>query len=335
MVEISNSGQQARNTVAMRLRSLGDALEGHRVKILAVAGLITLVFLSVAPWILSTYILSLLILTLIYSFLGSSANVLLGQAGLASLGQGAFFGAAAYVVAILTTQMSMPIWLAGCAGVLGAIVAGAVLGLAVSHLRVHSFFLASLAAGMVVWGVAYQWVSVTGGDNGISGIPRPELFGITFHGPEMYYFALVLYVIALLVLVLVRRSPFGYSLNALRENETRMRALGYKPWLHQYMGYIFAAAIAGAGGALYATYNQYVSPVSASVGMSLDGLLMAIIGGRGTLLGPFLGAAVIVIVGQLISGYTQHWPMVLGGLYVLVVLYLPNGLLGKRVRKTS
>lgn len=328
------ASEEMAQVVKHRFSFLSHGLQTPRQKILALLGVACLVFFGIAPWILTTYILSLVILTLIYAFLGSSANILLGEAGLASLGQAAFFGGAAYAVAILTTQFHTSIWLAGAAGLLAAMVIAGVLGLVVSHLRHHSFFLASLAAGMVVWGLAYQWVSVTGGDNGISGVPRPDLFGFHFHGPAMYYFVLVFYVLALIVFMIVRRSPFGFSMNALRENEVRMRAVGYNTWAHQYIGYIYAALIAGVGGILYATYNQYVSPVSTSVGMSLDGLLMAIIGGRGTLFGSLLGAAVIVIVGQLISSYTQHWPMVLGGIYVLVVLYLPNGFLGKRVRKS-
>lgn len=338
-MDVTNNGEDVRHSpsdlLMKRLDAVFSRVGPHRTKILLVLAALGGAFLLVAPWILTTYFLSLFILTIIYAYLGSSANILLGEAGLASLGQGAFFGAAAYVVAILTTRFSTSIWLALGAGVLGAVIIAAILGLVVSHLRTHSFFLASLAAGMVVWGASNQWVSITGGDNGISNVPRPELFGITFHGPELYYMALVLYALVLLLIVMIRRSPFGYSLNALRENETRMRALGYKPWIHQYLGYLVAALVAGVGGVLYATYNQYVSPVSAAVAMSLDALLMAILGGRGTLLGPFLGAIVIVVIGQVVSGFTQHWPIVIGGIYVLVVLYMPNGFLGRRVRKGS
>lgn len=289
------------------------------------AALLTAVLVGFLP----RYYLHLVILSLIYGFLAASIDLLMGPAGLTSFGHAAFFGGAAYTVGVLTTRMAAPFPVATAAGLATAILMAATFGLLVSHLRGDQFLLATLALGMVVWGGAYRWVSMTGGDNGVPGIPRPSLAGISFAEPRaMYYLALALFILALLAVAALKRSPLGYSLLGVRENEARLRSLGYNVWLHKYLGFVISGFIAGVGGVLYAYYNGFVSPVDVHITTSVQGVLMVILGGTGTPLGPLVGSVVVVVIRDLLSAYTERWMTVLGVLYVVVMLYVPAGLSG-------
>lgn len=291
--------------------------------------LVAALSVAVLAGFLPRYYLHLVILSLIYAFLASSIDLLMGLAGLTSFGHAAFFGGGAYAVGVLTTRMSAPFSVATLAGLATAILMAAVFGLLVSHLRGDQFLLATLALGMVVWGGAYRWVSMTGGDNGLPGIPRPSLAGIAFADQHaMYYLVLALFIVVLLVLGALKRSPLGYSLLGVRENEARLRSLGYNVWLHKYIGFVISGLIAGVGGVLYAYYNGFVSPVDVHITTSVQGVLMVILGGMGTSFGPLVGSLVVVVIRDLLSAYTERWMTILGVLYVVVMLYAPAGLSG-------
>jgi branched-chain amino acid transport system permease protein len=169
---------------------------------------------------------------------------------------------------------------------------------------------------------------MTGGDNGISGIPTPELgLPISLDEPIVfYYFVLLVFLAAFLLLYIFTRSPFGQSLMGVRESESRMRILGYNTWLHKYLAYVVAGAFGGISGVLWAYYNGFVSPVDANLNASFEAFLMVILGGPGTLIGPAVGAGTIVFLKNFISAYTDRWLLIIGGLYVLLILFAPGGL---------
>jgi branched-chain amino acid transport system permease protein len=182
---------------------------------------------------------------------------------------------------------------------------------------------------MVVWGLAFRWVSLTMGDSGIAGIERPSIAGLALSNPlRFYYLALAAFALTLWILLRVVRSPFGLSLRGIRETERRMRALGYDVWLHKYVAFVLSGALAGLAGALWAYYDGFVSPVEVHLVTSVETLLMVALGGPGTLVGPALGAAVLVLSKNLLSLYTKRWLLVLGLVYIGVIALAPKGLVG-------
>jgi len=188
----------------------------------------------------------------------------------------------------------------------------------------------TLALGMVVWGLAFRWVSMTKGDNGIAGVPRPEL-GLPWSMAAplpFFYVVLVAALLAWALLGLLVRSPFGLTLQGIRESESRMRALGYNVWLHKYLAFVLSGAFAGFAGVFWAYYNGFVSPVDVQLVTSVETLLMVALGGPGTLAGPALGAALIVFLKNFVSVYTKRWLLILGAVYIGVILFAPRGVLG-------
>jgi len=257
-------------------------------------------------------------------------DLLLGYTGLPSLGHAAYFGVAAYTVGILSTdyQRGFPTCL--LAGLLLAVLFAAVFGLLAIRASGTYFLMITLALGMVVWGLAFRWVSMTKGDNGIAGVPRPDLplpWNLAAPLP-FFYVALVAALLAWALLGLLVRSPFGLSLMGIRESESRMRALGYNVWLHKYLAFVIAGGFAGFAGVFWAYYNGFVSPVDVQLVTSVETLLMVALGGPGTLAGPALGAAVIVFLKNFVSVYTKRWLLILGAVYIGVILFAPRGVLG-------
>lgn len=280
--------------------------------------------------LLSAYPLALLTHATIVAILAMSLDVLLGYTGLPSLGHAAYFGIAAYTAGILATQHGGGFALGLLAGVGLAALAAALFGLLAVRAAGTYFLMITLALGMVVWGLAVRWVSLTGGDNGVAGVPRPALplpWSLTAPLP-FFYLVLVAALLAGALLALLVRSPFGLTLRGIRESESRMRALGYDVWLHKYLAFVIAGAFAGYAGVLWAYYNGFVSPVDVQLVTSIETLLMVALGGPGTLAGPALGAAVIVFLKNFASVYTKRWLLILGLVYIGVILWAPGGLLG-------
>jgi branched-chain amino acid transport system permease protein len=188
----------------------------------------------------------------------------------------------------------------------------------------------TLALSQVLWGIAFGWRSLTGGDDGLPDVPRPNLplpWSMSDNTP-FYYFVLLFFLVGAFVLARIVVSPFGYALRGIRESESRMLALGYDVWRYKLTAFVVGAAFAGLAGCLYAYFNRFVSPDYVHVVRSAEVLLMVILGGAGTLVGPAIGATLIVLLQNLISTYTERWVTVLGIIYVLVALLAPNGLAG-------
>ena len=286
--------------------------------------------LLISPPFLSSFLLTLLTQALIYAILAMSLDVILGYTGLASLGHAAYFGLGAYSVGILATRHGAGFWITLPVGVLLAVAVAAIFGLVALRATGVYFLMITLALGMVVWGLAHRWVTMTQGDNGISAIPRPDL-GLPWslaHSVPFYYFALAGFFISFWILLVIVRSPFGRSLVGIRESESRMRTLGYHVWLHKYIGFVIAGGFAGFAGVLWAYYNGFVSPADLQLATSVEVLLMVALGGRGTLLGPALGATIIVFLKNLVSVYTHRWLLILGAVYIATIVYAPEGVVG-------
>lgn len=290
--------------------------------------LVVLIILAVLPRFLPSYYVGLVINIFIFGIFAMSLDLLLGYVGLPSLGHAAFLGVAAYSVGVFSLRAGNNFLLATGVGLGMALAIAALFGVMVLRARGSQFLMLTLALAQVLWGIAFRWNSVTGGDNGFPGIPRPVL-GIPWDlstPAGFYYFALLFFVFAVVVMYLVVNSPFGQSLEGIRESETRMRALGYNVWLHQYLAFLIAGFFGGLAGVILAYYNGFVSPTNLSVVTSAEVFLMVVLGGAGTLFGPLLGAGIIVALENAISAYTERWLTVLGIVYVLVVVLAPSGI---------
>lgn len=303
-------------TAAVWWRRLGFAL----VLVLLVAG----------PPYLPPFLLTLLTQTLIYAILAMGLDLILGYTGLSSLGHAAYLGLGAYSVGILATQYRAGFWTTLVVGILLATAVAAIFGLLALRATGVYFLMITLALGMVIWGLANRWVSLTRGDNGISSIPRPDL-GLPWSfaaAVPYYYLVLAGFVVAFAVLRMIVRSPFGHTLVGIRESESRMRTLGYNVWLHKYIAFLISGGVGGFAGVLWCYYNSYVSPSDLDLAVSIEILLMVALGGRGTLFGATIGAAVIVLLKNLVSVYTQRWLLILGLVYVGTIRYAPEGIVG-------
>jgi len=295
------------------------------------------VLLAAAPAFLSSYWVGLLTQMVIFAMLAMSLDILLGYTGLPSLGHAGVFGVAAYAVAVMSTTYHAGFWTSVAGGVAAGALLSLALGLLVSHVRDVYFLMITLALGMVLWGVSYRWIPVTGGDNGISGIPSLAAHsGLPVPGPvAFYYVTLLVFAACAALLALIVSSPFGFTLRGIRENESRMKSLGFNTWLHCYLSYLISGVFASVAGVVWAYYNGFVSPTYLDLTASSELFLMVTLGGPGTLIGPAFGAGLIVLLKNVISAYTQRWLFILGTVYIVTILAAPDGLWNLRKARRS
>ena len=299
---------------------------GRRWIVAAAAGLVVALLLPRLG--VPTFYVSLLTQTWIFAIVAMSLDLLVGFTGLVNFSQAALFGIGAYTVAIGATRFHVTAFVPVMAlGIVCAMVTAAIFGLVALRSEGVGFIIITIALNEIVWGLAYQWVSVSGGDNGITGIVRPHVgpFDVSAN-TGYYYVCLACFAIALVLLMVVVRSPFGLVLKGVRETPRRMRALGYNVWFYRYVAMMISGGFAGAAGVLFAWYNQFVGPVALSLDQSTQILIIVILGGIGTLYGQVFGALVVVFLSNELSAVTQRWEMVLGVVYFAVVMYAPGGL---------
>jgi branched-chain amino acid transport system permease protein len=294
--------------------------------------LVVLIVLALLAPYSGPFVLLLLTQVLIFGILAMSLDLLLGYTGLPSLGQAAYLGVGAYLTAILAIRFDFGLagdfWLMLVLGMVGGALAAALFGLFAIRATGVYFLMITLALGMCVWGLAYRWNALTGGDNGLN-LPSRPAFGIDLGSDDAFFYVVWgLFVATMVVLYVLVRSPFGRSLVGIRESETRMRMLGYHTWLHKYLAFVIAGCFGGLSGVLWAHLNGIVSPEDVILTTSVDALLMVVLGGPGTLIGGAIGAAVVVFVREYLSTQVVWWQYVLGGIYILTILYLPDGLMG-------
>lgn len=281
------------------------------------------------PRFLTNAQLSIVTVAIIFAILAASLDLQVGYAGLPSLGHAVFFGISAYTVGLLSEYYTERVEVILPVSLLTAMLLAGILGPIVLRLRGVYFLMITLAVSQVFWGMAISWRGLTGGEDGITGIRRPDLGLVALATREdFYYFAAFSMIVIVLAMLLLVRSAFGYALMSTRENERRAEALGINVFRIHYMAYIISACIAGYGGALFSYYQRFVAPSAFSVEVSGNALLMVVLGGPGTVIGPVIGAFIIEILRGISSSHTERWLSLLGTLYVLVALFLPRGLAG-------
>jgi branched-chain amino acid transport system permease protein len=270
-----------------------------------------------------------------------SLNFLLGYTGVLSFGHAAYFGLGAYGVGMMIRYVAPSTGLGILVGVLVGTVAAAIIGPMIIRLRGVYFAMVTIAFGQVFYFIAFRWNSVTGGDDGLIGWTRqPINLGFTtidiLHNPTaFYYFALILFAVALGVMAWVLASPFGRTLIAIRENERRARFLGIPVDFHIWISWVISCGFVSLAGTLYALLNNFVDPRALYWTQSGDFVIMAVLGGMRSFWGPLIGAAIYVVLQDYLSSQTENWMSFIGLFFVLVVLFFPRGVLGFIRRKVA
>lgn len=282
--------------------------------------------LGVPYWVPGIYYINVASQILFYAIFALGLNVLVGYGGLVSLGHAGLFGIAGYATGFLLQLgygHSVAIVMALVIGV-ASMAVYAVLSLRSTGI---GFIMITLALGQILWGLAYRWISLTGGDNGINLHGRPAPFGIEVNSANaFYYMTLVIFAIAVAASTIFVRSPLGAALMGTRDQPRRMNALGYHVWAIRFWACMFSGLLTAISGILFVYYTQFISPQTLALTSSAEVLLMVISGGAGTLLGPIVGAALVVIVKSVVSGFLERWNMLLGAIFVAIVILMPEGL---------
>jgi branched-chain amino acid transport system permease protein len=288
--------------------------------------IVAIVLLALPLAIRNEYYVNLASQILIYALLAVSLNLLLGYGGMVSLGHASFIGLAAYA-ATLMLNAGFGHLLAAVLAILFSTACGAFFGVLALRASGIGFLMITLALGQIVWGIAYRANTITDGDNGLRYAARPAPFGIDINpAPNFYWFTLIVFAIALFFIWRLTRSPFGAALQGARDQPRRMRMLGHNVWLIQWFAFVLASFWGSVAGLLYVYYNLFISPHAMSLQQSAEVLLMAILGGASTLTGPIVGAVIITLVKNVASTYVDRWNTLLGAIFVIVIMFMPFGL---------
>ena len=288
------------------------------------------IILIILPSFISDYVQHMIVKILIFGIFAMSLNLLWGYTGLFSLGHAAYFGIAGYTAGILIVSYGIgSFWISAPFGILMATLFAAILGIPALRVGGAYFLLVTLAMGELFHSVAVKWRDMTGGSNGFPGIPYPDL-GLpwfTMNDTYFYYFIFIAFIICAFLMYRLVNSPFGRALQGIRENEPRMRALGYNTWLYKYIIFVVAGLFAGVAGVLFAHYGRIMVPGHLGVMTSTLAMLMVILGSCSIVFGPVLGAALVVLLEHITSIYIpERWPLILGGVFVISVIFLPGGI---------
>jgi branched-chain amino acid transport system permease protein len=298
--------------------------------------LIVFLLLLCVPWVGGRYDTFLATQILIYALFALSLNLLLGVTGLVSFGHVAYFGTGAYLCGILMKTLGVPFCIAFPAAGLGSGLFALVFGCFCVRLTKIYFAMLTLAFSQIVWAICFKWNDVTGGDQGLPDVPFPDLgwmshlpgFGHFRIGEEFYFATLVLVMLCVAALRRIEQSPFGRVLTTIRENPERASFVGVNVRRYELAAFTVAGIFAGFSGALFGIFNRGVFADYVFWSKSADVMIMTILGGMNHFWGPVVGAAVLTILNQQITEYTEYWPFVLGAILIILLYGFPGGIMG-------
>jgi branched-chain amino acid transport system permease protein len=293
-------------------------------------GIPLIVLLFALPQVLPRFQVYLLALIFATGLLATSLNLVLGVGGMYQFHHAVFYGFGAYAFALLAVKSGLPVWLGYLLAPVCSALLGLVLGILTIRLSKLYFGMLQISLGSLVWAIVYRWYDFTGGDDGIHGIPVPPLCE---GSANAYYFNLSVTLFSLLLMYLIVNSPFGRTFQGIRDNPERCAAIGVNVRHHQLVGLIIAAFFAGVAGTLFVTVEGSVFPDLLFWTLSLEILIMCLLGGWFIFLGPMLGAAIIVTLRSVVGIYTEYWTLVLGIVLMLLIFFLPEGVLGLFLKK--
>ena len=294
-------------------------------KAFSVIVIVGIIILLVLPMVLPrfyTYIFALMFVT---SLLALSLNIVLGYGGIFQFHHAVFYGVGAYTAALMLTKTSLPMGIGFIAGPIAAAIVGLIIGWLCVRLSKLYFGMLQISLGSLVWAIVFRWYSVTGGDDGIHGIRMPEILSSL---TSSYYFILVILIISLIVLHMIVKSPFGRTLEAIRDNPQRCEAVGINVKRHQLKAIVIATFFAGVAGVLFVVLERSVFPDLLFWVLSLELCIMCLLGGWFTFAGPMLGATITVSLRTFVGTYTGYWTLILGVILILLIFFLPQGVMG-------
>jgi branched-chain amino acid transport system permease protein len=293
---------------------------------------VLLLFLVAAPALLPLFYIYIFTVIFVTAILAMSLNLVVGQGGLYQFHHGVFYGIGAYTLALIVTKTDLPPWVGFLAGPFCAAFAGLLIGLFCVRLSRLYFGMLQISLGSLIWAVTFRWYAFTGGDDGIHGIALPDaLVGIH----RSYYVILVTLSVCLILLYRIYKSPFGVTLRAIRDNPERCAAIGINVRRHQLFAIIIATFFAGVAGVLFVVVERSVFPDLMFWVLSLEIMIMCLLGGWFTFSGPILGAAIMVSLRTFAGVYTEYWTLILGVLLILLIFFLPEGVMGYIIEKTQ
>jgi len=286
--------------------------------------IIFLVLLSLPSFIprFYTYILALICVT---SLLAMSLNLVVGHGGLFQFHHGVFYGVGAYTVALMLKKTSLPMWAGFIAGPIVAAMIGLIIGWLCVRLSRLYFGMLQISLGSLIWVIVFRWYSFTGGDDGIFGVPMPSLLSSL---KNSYYFILIILAICLILMYMILKSPFGSTLQAIRDNPQRCEAIGINVRRHQLIAIVIATFFAGIAGVLFVALERSVFTDLLFWTLSLEIFIMCLLGGWFTFAGPILGAAIMVALRTFVGIFTEYWTLILGIMLILIIFFLPEGVMG-------
>lgn len=283
--------------------------------------------LAALPLLGGDYYVNLGSQILIAAVFALSLNLLVGYGGLTSLGHAAYMGVSAYVSGWMFLKFGTGHLVSAPVALVFTTAMAALFGLIALRASGIGFLMITLALGQVLWGLAFRWVTVTNGDNGLSGLTRPAPFGINLDGAHAFYwFTLIIFAVSFACIIAFANSPFGAVLRGTRDQPRRMLALGHNVWMVRYVTFITAGFWAAVSGLLFVWYHKFIHPHALGLTNSAETLLMVIAGGSGTLAGPIVGAAIVVLLKNYVSAFVERWTMLLGFVFLVIVLFMPDGL---------
>jgi branched-chain amino acid transport system permease protein len=289
-----------------------------------------LIILLILPPIVPRFYVYILSLIFVTALLAMSLNLAIGYGGLFQFHHGVFYGVGAYTLALMLTKTSLPMWIGYIAGPIAAALAGLIIGWFCVRLSQLYFGMLQISLGSLIWAIVFRWYDFTGGDDGLHGIPRPSILS---SANNTYYFILLVLVICLVALYIIVKSPFGATLQAVRDNPQRCAAVGINVRRHQLVAIVIAAFFAGVAGVLFVVLERSVFPSLLFWTLSLEIFIMCLLGGWFTFAGPMLGGAIMVALRTFVGKYTEYWTLILGVILILLIFFLPEGVMGYFLEK--
>lgn len=283
------------------------------------------ILLLILPPFVPRFFVYILALIYVTSLLAMSLNFLVGHGGMFQFHHAVFYGVGAYTAALILTKAHLPFWVGFLAGPIAATIVGLGIGWFCVRLTRLYFGMLQISLGSLVWAVVFRWYSFTGGDDGIHGLPMPPLLSSL---NRSYYFILLILAISLIILYLILKSPFGSTLQAIRDNPGRCAAVGINVQRHQLLAILIATFFAGIAGVLFVVLERSVFPDLLFWVLSLEIFIMCLLGGWFTFAGPILGAAITVGLRTFVGIYTEYWTLILGIILILLIFFLPEGVMG-------
>ncbi|WP_210483587.1 branched-chain amino acid ABC transporter permease [Microvirga antarctica] len=290
---------------------------------------------AVLPWLLQgNFQLRIAMLTWVFAIFGMGFNLLYGIAGQLSLGQQAFFAIGAYTFALLQIHFALSLPLALLGGIVVCAVVGLVIGLPVLRLRTHYLAMATLMFAMIVHDVALRWTDFTGGTSGLR-VPPPSLFGARLERIDLYYLVFGLAAAAYCLQIFIKSTHLGRALEAVKTDETAASSVGIDVTRYKVSIFVVAAMFAAVAGIAYALVSRGVDPSYSGIGMVVNLLTLSVVGGLGSRIGPFIGAAIVIIAPQILAGLQEYQTLIYGVGLLVFMIFLPRGIGGSIERSAE